>query len=78
MYQQYSSIEQNDRKANVKRSPTLENQIESMLDGIIGEDNDNVSLHFSEEEDYKVRKISQEVSDCQLSQTQQRRETNSE
>ena len=52
MYQQYSSIEQNDRKANVKRSPTLENQIESMLDGIIGEDNDNVSLHFSEEEDY--------------------------
>lgn len=52
---QTNSINQYPGEINlsVKRSPTLENQIESMLDRIIGDENEKGSLHFSEEEEFQ-------------------------
>ena len=46
----------NEESSNVNRS--LENQIENMIDGIIGEDNEESSLHFSEEEEEKAKDFS--------------------
>ena len=40
--------------SNVNKS--LENQIENMIDGIIGEDNEESSLHFSEEEEETAKR----------------------
>lgn len=42
--------------SNVNKS--LENQIENMIDGIIGEDNEESSLHFSEEEEETAKDFS--------------------